>query len=113
LLEAAARRSVTVPRCRRRLASQVRADDVRCGRLVPNSELLGDWLMGRRLPPCAGPWSQTSGASNEGVGRAHYSLLAESQPDQVSALAHFADSGRTSPEVREVPLAVVSRCSKR
>jgi hypothetical protein len=30
----------------------------------------------------------------------------------MSALAHFADSSRTSPEVREVPIPVVSRCSK-
>jgi hypothetical protein len=31
----------------------------------------------------------------------------------MSALAHFADSSRTSREVREVPEPVVSRCSKR
>jgi hypothetical protein len=31
----------------------------------------------------------------------------------MSALAPFADSSRTSPEVREVPRAVVSRCSIR
>src|SRR5262245_5512580 len=31
----------------------------------------------------------------------------------MSALARFADSSRTSPEVREVPSPVVSRCSKR
>src|SRR5262245_55538266 len=30
----------------------------------------------------------------------------------MSALGHFADSSRTSPEDREVPLAAVSRCSK-
>ena len=30
----------------------------------------------------------------------------------MSAFAHFADSSRISPEVREVPQAAVSRCSK-
>src|SRR5262245_39495439 len=30
----------------------------------------------------------------------------------MSAFAHFADSTRTSPEVREVPLSAASRCSK-
>jgi hypothetical protein len=29
-----------------------------------------------------------------------------------SALAHFADSSRTSPDVREVPIGDLSRCSK-
>jgi hypothetical protein len=31
----------------------------------------------------------------------------------MSAVAHFADSSLTSPEVREVPIAAVSRCSIR
>ena len=34
------------------------------------------------------------------------------RPDGMSAFARFADSSRISPEVREVPIPVVSRCTR-
>src|SRR5262249_16387300 len=51
-------------------------------------------------------------AVNGGGPRACTHKIAISNDLIKSALAHYADSSRISPEVREVPKAAVSRCSK-